>query len=126
MNNIVEFNICAAKILNYLYLKFPLEATVEITDFPDYEQDEKSELFYATVEYMNNEGFIKYSFSQYGGYSNVVLTAQGLFVLNSRDEPATEAVTLGVKLGESLKENNEESINQVMHELLKRFISLKS
>lgn len=125
MSNIDDFNFCAAKILDYLYKEFPIEATVEITDFPEYEQSDKSELFYATVEYLNNEGFIKYSFSQYGGYSNVILTAQGLFVLNSRQDPSEEnGMSLGGKLGVSLKANCANEINEIMQELFRLFIEL--
>ncbi|MGZ8225049.1 MAG: hypothetical protein ACXWT3_00230 [Methylococcaceae bacterium] len=82
MTNMEKFNKCAAEIFSLLYEKFPVRIDIKISNFPEYDNVEDRKIFHATVDFLNSEGFLKYTNVVYGGYVSVVLTSKGLAVLN--------------------------------------------
>lgn len=59
MTNIEKFNKCAAEIFSLLYENFPIETDIKVKNFPTYDNPENSEIFFATIDFLDREGFIK-------------------------------------------------------------------
>lgn len=123
ISSIDKFNICAAKVFENLYSQFPLKVNIEITNFPEYDTKEDNGLFYGTVDFLKDEGFINYSDKVYGGYINLVLTAKGFTVLNSPASIISSEKTIGEEIKNQLNVGKDESIKLMVREIFKLFVS---
>lgn len=118
--NIEKFNKCAAEIFSLLYEHFPIPNDINLTDYPHYDNQENNTIFFATIDFLNEENFIRYQKKVYGGYLGVVLTSKGFTVLNS---PLPKAITgnktIGSKLKDIVKTGKDESIKILIREAIK-------
>ena len=119
-SNIDKFNKCAAEIFGLLYEQFPIPNNINITNFHHYDNQENSVIFFSTIDFLNEENFIRYQKKVYGGYVGVVLTSKGFTVLNSPPpEKISKNETLGSKIKDILKTGKDESIKILIREAFK-------
>lgn len=122
MTNMEKFNKCAAEIFSLLYETFPIGADIEINSFPQYNNPEDIEIFFASIDFLDSEGFLKCREKVYGGYLGVVLTSKGFTVLNSTPEAIGSKETLGEKVKNVLKIGKDEGIKSVIREIIRLFL----
>jgi len=113
--NIQEFSQHTATILLHLLGRFPVKQTLYIDDFIKSAQDDfglKNENYYsllASVQWLNEEGFIRYSAQvKQEAFDDVVLTSKGLKSLLSK-QPSSESLTLA----DALRVHKEEPTRQI-------------
>jgi hypothetical protein len=121
MTSMDRFNKCAAEIFSLLYEKFPIGTDLDIQTFPAYDDPVDSEIFFATIDFLDGEGFINCNDRVYGGYRAVVLTAKGFTVLNSTPEAISGKSTLGDEIKNVLKAGKDEGIKAVIREIVRLF-----
>jgi hypothetical protein len=115
MTNIERFNKCVAEILALLYESFPIGFDIEINDYPEYDNSDDSKIFNSTIRFLNDENFIRYEKSVYGGYIGVVLTSKGLTKLTSAiPDILDDKETIGSKIKSILNEGNKEAIRTLI------------
>ena len=119
MSNIDEFNRGAASILSYLYDRFPEKVIIEIPKhFPD-ESPEVQSIFGATVNFLNDEGFISIDSIAYGLiYCGVRLSSKGLAVLNAMPDAIMESKPISDKLKSALKDGSATALKTIITQLI--------
>jgi len=94
--------------------------TLNIEDFPAYNNAEDSKILHGTIVFLNSEGFIRYAEAVYGVYIGVVLTAKGFTVLNSSlPEAISGSKTFGEKIKDVLKTGRDEGIKTLISEIIR-------
>lgn len=116
MTNIEKFNQCCAGFLALFYESFPVKVHISIGDYLEYDHPENSELFFSTIEFLKDEGFIRYDSDIYGGYMGVVLTSKGLAILNAVEDDES----IGRKMVVAVDEGNKEAISQWVNVFIMR------
>jgi hypothetical protein len=120
MTNIEKFEQCSAELLAQLYQSFPVKMHISIRDYAHYDNEDNSGLFFATIEFLNDEKFIRYDSDIYGGYMGVILTSKGLAILNStQPEIIDDKETIGHKITHAVNENSNDLIKTLINTLLK-------
>ena len=114
MTNIEKFNQCCAGFLALFYGAFPVKVHISIGDYLEYDNPENSELFFSTIEFLKDEGFIRYDSDIYGGYMGVVLTSKGLAGLNGVVSELDDDKTIGQLIKLAIEGNNEASIRMLV------------
>jgi hypothetical protein len=125
-DNMKEFNDWVAIILERLYSKFPIEDDFEASKITEEEEYEKNKLFNGTMQFLRNEGFVR--FDDLGtmgsfGYSNIVLTAKGLALLNSVPNSLEEKTPFISKIKGAMKSGSSTAVSAVIQGLIKAQIS---
>ena len=100
MDNRKLFNEFSAKLFAELYENFPIGTDFKIEDFPELNTKENSEIFFSTVRFYIDEGFIRCEKQFYGGFSSIVLTSKGFSILNATPP---ENFSLKSNIGAELK-----------------------
>lgn len=83
MNNLEKFNEISAIVFPKLYESFPSKIDIRISDFPEYDTEESSQIFFDTLAFYIDENFIICEQKVYGGYIGLRLTSKGFSVLNA-------------------------------------------
>lgn len=122
MENIDKFDKLVAEIFSLLYESFPIGNDIMTKDYLTY--DENGEIFNATINFLTNEGFIRFDGKYYDGYVGVVLTMKGFAVLHSTPKSVSEkeTETLGEEVKDVLKTGKDELIKGVIREIFKVFV----
>lgn len=113
MSNIDNFNKITSALFAKLYKEFPVKCKhLAYNDFcSEFDFDECQEIFTASIEFLEHEGFIRYSANSGSGhFGNVVLTLKGLSALQKI--PSTIDKTKE-SIGESLVKRVEENSWQI-------------
>lgn len=118
-SNIDLFNTFAGELLERLFNKFPVEQDIRVEEFSYLDNETNSDIFSSSVRFLHREGFIRYSQAGYGSFVGVVLTAQGLTVLNSIPELLKVKESVGNKIGSALKSGSSEVIKAIIREIVK-------
>lgn len=100
MDNRKLFNEFSAKLFAELYENFPIGTDFKIEDFSELNTKENSEIFFSTIRFYINEGFIRCEKQFYGGFSSIVLTSKGFSILNATPP---EIFSLKSNIGAELK-----------------------
>ncbi len=120
MTNIEKFEYCSAELLAQLYQSFPVKMHISISDYGHYDNEDNSSLFFSTIEFLNDEKFIRYDSDIYGGYMGVILTSKGLAILNSTlPEITDDKETVGNKIINAVNENSKELIKKLINKFIK-------
>jgi len=114
-NNIYEFNKFVVEYLNKLYNQFPIKKDCMLEDFDSLNNENTSDIFFSTLEFLKNEGFIRFDRQIYGGFIGVVLTGKGLDILNSTPVSISKAGNVASLIKDSIKNGSKEAINSNLH-----------
>ena len=101
MKNLDKFNELSAKIFPLLYESFPVGTDIKIEGFPEFNTAENSDLFFETIKFYIDEGFIKCQKQVYGSFLGLRLTSKGFSVLNLRPP---EKLSSKINIADALKE----------------------
>ncbi len=101
MSDKSKFDECANTILNILYESFPIQKDLAIRCFQKWDTVENSDIFFSTIQFLENEGFIQYIEAVYGAYLGVTLTSKSLTLLNSKPESISLNMLLGSRIAET-------------------------
>ena len=120
----VDFNNCVAKVLNSLYENFPVGTDFELEDFSEFNSEEKSDIFFSTVRFLEKEEYIRISHQVYGGFMAVVLTAKGLSLLNLTPDSLDPKNTFQSRIKSGLKNGSEAFVSETIKRLLSEGVGL--
>jgi hypothetical protein len=115
-NNRDDFDQCAALVLTLLYKAFPMETDIVVDDLlADPFDEELTDNYFATIRFLQREGFIRYQEFDFGTFRSVVLTAKGLKVLDTFPDKSEE--TIAQQISNALQDNK--AVGNVIRELIK-------
>jgi len=100
LDNRKLFNEFSAKLFAELYENFPIGTDFKTEDFPELNTIENNEIFFSTIRFYINEGFIRCEKQIYGGFVDIVLTSKGFSILNAKPP---ENFSLKSNIGAELK-----------------------
>lgn len=112
-----EFNKLTITLLSNLYDSFPVEQDVAISEYDHLDTAENSGIFFSTLKFLNNEGYVSYSTQIYGGFLAVRLTSKGLSLLNSTPSSISKSESLISVFKEAVKEGTSLSYKTCIKEL---------
>ncbi|NCB57263.1 MAG: hypothetical protein EOM46_07085 [Gammaproteobacteria bacterium] len=134
MNNTEIFNATVALVFDHCFKSFPvrinldsLELAVQIAElYPDeILTEDKNDLNYETmivfesIRWLIDSGYIWSKTSTVSlGYIDVVLTPQGLDVLNSVPESLNSKESIGKLLSSGIKKIGADSVNQIINTII--------
>jgi len=125
MKNLKKFNELSADIFPLLYESFPVGMDIEIKNYPNYNTAENSELFFETIKFYMDEGFIKSGKQVYGSFLGLRLTSKGFSVLNaSPPEKISSKHSLLSAIKEATKVGKTELTKSLISETIKLGIKL--
>ncbi len=117
-NNRYDFDQCAALVLELLYKEFPMETDIVVDDWlADPFDDDMTDNYFATIRFLQREGFIRYQVFDLGNFRSVVLTAKGLKVLDTLPDKAEE--TIAQQISNALQDDSKKAVGSVIRELIK-------
>jgi len=127
-NNMDDFNKCIAVVFDLLYKEFPIETKIIVDDLVKNTDidTEISQIYFATIRFLEQEGFIHCKKAVYGGFNGVVLTAKGLSVLNITPDAIKKKETIAKRISSALKTGSKEAVRVVIQEALKASVSALS
>lgn len=107
MSNIERFNDCTARLLAFLYERFPFKGNLDFHEWLGKDVfepgDDALEFCSATLEWLKDSGYISIGTLHIQGASNVALTAKGLEVLKAVPESITAKSSIGAALIERVR-----------------------
>jgi len=121
MKNLDKFNELSATIFSSLYESFPIGVDIEIEKFPEYNTAENSDLFFETIKFYIDEGFLKCKKQVYGSFLGLRLTSKGFSVLN---EKPPEKLSSKINIADALKEVAETGKIETIKSLISQTIKL--
>jgi Glu-tRNA(Gln) amidotransferase subunit E-like FAD-binding protein len=117
-NNRHDFNQCAALVFNLLYKEFPMEADINVEELTELSNENMADNYFATLRFLQREGFIRYQEFNFGIFSGAVLTSKGLKILDTIPNIAKEE-TIAQQLHTALIEDSQKNIGIVIREMIK-------
>jgi hypothetical protein len=119
-NNMHDFNRCAAMVLTMLHEAFPNPCMVFVDSLDDSADKATLKTFTATIQFLHDEGFIRYDSIQAGGlvFDSATLTAKGLTILNAVPDAIKEREDLASKIKKTLTEGSKEALKTLVGKLL--------
>lgn len=121
MKNLDKFNELSANIFSSLYESFPIGVDIEIEKFPEYNTAENSDLFFETIKFYIDEGFIKCQKQVYGSFIGLRLTSKGFSVLNVKPP---EKLSSKTNIADALKEVADTGKTETIKSLISQTIKL--
>ena len=133
MTNIELFDRYAAAIFGELYESFPIKTDIDARKISGHAEtneygaicdstgrrSKEAEIAYATIEWLADTGYVRAKDKLYPfGYSQCVLTAEGLRLLKAVPDSVQIKTTVGDKLVRLLKEGSIEMAKDVVRSLL--------
>lgn len=123
MNNIQRFNDCTAKLLAFLYENFPYKVDLDFFEWlgkdvfePD---DDDFDFCYATLEWLQESGYVGVKSMHSQGAMGVTLTTKGLEVLKA----VPDAVQVKRSIGDMLVEKVQEGAFSAAGQLISRALT---
>ncbi len=124
MDNQQKFNELSAAIFSQLYDSFPIGTQLNIRDYPTFETEENSNIFFATIKFYIDEKFIRCDDQYYGGFSGIVLTSKGFSVLNATPpEHFASKSNLAIELKNAIETGKTTTIKALIAEVIKMVFS---
>jgi hypothetical protein len=121
-----DFNQCVTLACELLYKNFPQETSMVVDNLATEPLDEEMmDNYFATIRFLQREGFIRYQEFDFGTFCGTVLTTKGLNVLDTIPDTFNKEETIAQRLSNALKENNKEAISNVVKEIIKFSVVLK-
>ncbi|EDN65740.1 hypothetical protein BGP_5402 [Beggiatoa sp. PS] len=117
-NNRDDFNQCAALVFDLLYKKFPMEAEIIVEELTELLNENMTDNYFATIRFLQREGFIRYQEFNFGTFSGAVLTSKGLKILDTIPSVAKEE-TIAQQLNTALIEKSQKNVGIVIREMIK-------
>lgn len=112
-----EFNKLTITLLSKLYDTFPVEQDVMLSEHDHLDTAENSEIFFSTLKFLNDEGYVSYSTQIYGGFLAVRLTSKGLALLNSTPSSISKTESLISVFKDAVKDGTSQSYKTCIKEL---------
>lgn len=120
MTNKQDFNELSADLFSKLYDSFPVGIDVNIKDYPSFDSADRSDIFFSTIKFYINEGFIRSGKQYYGGFGNLVLTSKGFTVLNEKPpENFSKRSSIAAALNDAAQTGKTEIIKGLVSETIK-------
>ncbi len=127
MKNLQIFNELSADIFSLLYESFPIGIDVAIENYADFNTAENSDLFFETIKFYIDEGFIRCAKQVYGTFIGLKLTSKGFSVLNAKPpEMISSQSNIISAIKEATKIGKTELIKNIISETIKFGIKLVS
>jgi DNA-binding PadR family transcriptional regulator len=128
MSNMHEFERCTVLIFDALYRSFPKNEHLEPGDIAEDGEPVDSDVFYGTLEFLDQEGFIRLeALSETGGIASYVrLTLKGLALLRRVPDVLQSKATLGEQVGSATRIGFREIAKTVISEMVKVGIGVSS
>ena len=124
--NIKDFNNCVAMVLERLYQHFPKPIILSTEELDESSDRETIKTYTATLEFLTQEGFIRYrSATTDGVFMDVVLTAKGLTLLNAVPEALVEKKSFIDAIKSAFKEGSKIGLKTIVETLLKESLKWK-
>lgn len=125
MENQDRFNKFAAEILSTLYVSFPVSREFNIETFQHLNTSENSSIFFDTIKFLKDEGFVRYDKQYYGGFAGVVLTSKGFSVLKAPPPDIFKnSTTIGDAIKNTLEIGKTELVKNSIAEIIKFSLKL--
>lgn len=122
MDNVDKFNKITLALFAKLYGNFPKRYKyISYADFClEFDFEECQEIFTASLEFLEYEGFIRYSSStKDGSFANIGLTLKGLSALQKTPKPIDErSDTIGRSLIKRINENSWQVATNLLSQIL--------
>ena len=120
MNNLEKFNELSAEVFSRLHEAFPVGIDIGIEDYPAFNTEETSDIFFGTIRFYIDEGFIRCKKIVYGAFLGVRLTSKGFSVLNA-DPPGkiSSESNIASALKTAAKTGSSELIKTLISEAIK-------
>lgn len=117
--NMDDFNTCVALVFQRLYSEFPKETEIVLDELTDSPNEEQGDNYFATIRFLQREGFLRYHELHFGTFTGVVLTAKGLKILKTMPNMEQTLVEL---IHHALDTQDKATIAQI----IQKFINLSS
>ncbi|OAD19816.1 hypothetical protein THIOM_004522 [Candidatus Thiomargarita nelsonii] len=86
-----------------LYKAFPIETEVIVDELGENLDEETTDNYFATIRFLQREGFIHYQKLHYSAFKGVVLTAKGLKILDTMADALADEKARGAVIREVIK-----------------------
>jgi hypothetical protein len=114
-NNRDDFDQCIALVFEKLYQAFPRGIDILIEELGESLDEETTDNYFASIRFLQREGFIHYQELDFTVFIGVILTAKGLKILDT----IKAEKTIAQHISAALTNNNQNAIRAVSREIIK-------
>ncbi|NJO16130.1 MAG: hypothetical protein HC877_10355 [Thioploca sp.] len=116
-NNRDDFNQCVALVFDRLYQEFPKETNITVDEFVDSSNEEMTDNYFATIRFLQREGFISYQILNYDTFTGVTLTIKGLKILDTLSTGDGET-TIAQEISIALQQHSKKLIGAIIQKII--------
>ena len=110
-----DFDQCTAIVFDKLYQEFPRGMDIIIDELSEFIEEDSIDNYFASIRFLQQEGFIHYQELDFTVFIGVLLTAKGLKILDTIKAEKTIAQHISI----ALNNNNQNAIRVVIREIIK-------
>ncbi len=110
-----DFDQCTAIVFEKLYQEFPRSMNLVIDELGESLDEESTDNYFASIRFLQQEGFLHYQELDFTVFIGVILTAKGLKILDTIKAEKTIAQHISI----ALSNNNQNAIRVVIREIIK-------